>query len=255
MRTFWLMIAVLWLVSGMAQAQVAAPMLNPLSTGALSTTNPGVLPWDGPSRVGGGLADLDSESTNAGVVSPNFTGDGKFLLARFVGEMFAFGAEVLQFDIEDNAGNSASVDFVSMGFGAQFGDTFGVGVAREIEEFEDPTLINTQSLTVFGASLRLGEVFYLGAATGTENVENATPILTVDADRTVSRFGVAYQTRDGEDGLHLEAYKEMVDLITNPFNQDEEDKTGIVLEIVFSNILLGVESINTDFTDNAGVVQ
>ncbi len=254
MRYPWLALAALMTFTSLAHAQIAAPRLNPLVLESFNPFNPAVLPWGGPSRIGAGVVDVEAKETISGVTSTTFSGDGLMAKAHLVGETFAFGAEIVKLDIEDASGVKADAELVLAGLAAQFGDTFSLGVGKQGDSFKIQGFEENFDLTVFGGTLRLGEVFYIGVATGTENVEFSFGGVSVDEDRTVTRAGVAYHTRNTSGGLHLEAYKETVDPITTPFSEDEEDTTGIALEVVFSGILIVIEAINTEFIDSLGDV-
>ncbi len=56
--------------------------------------------------------------------------------------------------------------------------------------------------------------------------------------------------------MHLEIYREERDSAPGiNFDADGEDTDGFTVEVVFSNIFIGYESITKEFTDPAGVDQ
>ncbi len=258
MRIIIMAVAALLAFAGAIQAQVAAPRLNPIaieSTAPIFSphpSNPATLPWSGPSRIGGGLLDLEEEDATG---TQTLEGDGKMLQARWVGEMFAVNAEVLNSDFED-VPPPGTFDFDAFLIGAafQWGEVFSIGVGFESEELSDATVSLQETLPVAGATLRLAEVIYLGVATGEATLEESVPTFTEELDRTVTRLGVAYLWREDDRGLHLEIYREERDseqsITLEAFGKDSD---GFTVEVVFSNILIGYESISTESTNFAGV--
>ena len=76
-------------------------------------------------------------------------------------------------------------------------------------------------------------------------------------DRTVNQYGVAYLARDGENGLHLEFFRQTVDGFTDPVLGTglEEESDAFTVELIFSNILAGYESVQTEGLNSAGTLQ
>ncbi len=193
MRTLWLLIAALLAFAGAIHAQVAAPRLNPViaesSRPFNAPSNPATLPWSGPSRIGGGLLDLEVEDATGTQI---LEGDGKMLQARWVGENFAVAAEVLTSDFEDVPPPGAfDFDAFLIGAAFQWGEVFSIGVGLESEELSFGTFSEQETLPVAGATLRLAEVIYLGVATGEATLEESVPTFTEELDRTVTRLGEA----------------------------------------------------------------
>ena len=257
MRTLLLLIAALLAFAGAIHAQIAAPRLNPIAIESTITSsflspspfNPAVLPWDGPTRIGGALAgaEVDDRSTTP---DPDADGGAIALKLRWVGKIFAFGADVLASELDIDpavGGGTLDVSQVSIGFAGQFEEVFSVGAGVQGGEVTLPGVSVEAGLPLVGATVRLAEVIYLGLAIGDETFEDT--LANQEADRTVTRFGVAYHWRDDDVGLHIEAYRQEIDAITTPFTEDEEESDGFTLEVVFANILIGFESFTTDFTD------
>ena len=113
--------------AGALQAQIAAPRLNPASLAPLLAFNPAVLPWGGPSRIGGGLVNLSSEIDTPGVGTFDFlSGNGVMAQARLVGENFAFHAERLSISADVGTafappGNTVDIDLTLVGAAYQAG--------------------------------------------------------------------------------------------------------------------------------------
>ncbi len=275
MRIIWLSVAALLALAGPAAAQIAAPRLNPIAI-EVGVVNPAVLSWDGPSRIGGALGASEADDL-PGLPTPDEEGDVRALKFRWVGENFAFGVDAarVERDIDPGVpgvgGGRLDTDSAVLGVAFQYGEVFSVGIGQQTEKSKGPglfppgVLVNsnvTITLPVVGATLRLADVIYLGLATGEEDLENdfeVPAILFSDrvaGERTVTRFGVAYHWRDAADGLHLEASREKrggVPATFFPASVEEADRFNA--EIVFSNILIGYESITTEFTSVNGVFE
>ncbi len=136
-RTVFMLVALVFF-AGIAQAQIAAPLLNPVAIESaivtpgrlLKAVNPAVLPWSGASRIGAAAADLKAEAIISGLTFDAGTGDGKVLQGRYVGENLAIGAEAYNLELVD-PGNGSTSDFssslVSVAF--QFAEMISVGGA------------------------------------------------------------------------------------------------------------------------------
>ncbi len=270
MRTIW-MIAITILtfafpaLSGTVWAQIAAPRLNPVTIDSLlvgpnrliKAFNPAVLPWSGGSRVGLGLSDIDIEFSALGTTTTISSGDGMMVQGRYVGESFALAAESYQPELVGTAtGATSDYDGLLVAAAFRFEDMFSVGVSQQSAEVVDATSSDSATLPLVGATVRIGESFFVGLATGDETVENTTAGVSTEADRTVTQYGVAYLTRDGENGLHLEYYRQTVDAINDPVygTENEEESAAFTVELIFSNILVGYESLDNESTDATGAV-
>lgn len=266
MRTLWLLIAALLVFADAIHAQVAAPRLNPV-VGVPS--NPAVLPWSGASRIGGGLFDEEAEDTTPpGPPTKVADGDGQILQARWVGENFAFGAEAAQLEFDIVGGDTAEFDSLLVGVAFQWQEVFSVGIG--LEKFEGTetdnatgaSVVDTATLPLVGATMRFAEVIYIGAAVGDVTFKEVRGGQAVETDIRLTRVGVAYYWRDGSNGLHLEAYKEeedpsvlqvpanFINAGDAPFTSESKSETdGFTVEVVFANILLGVEFITSESTE------
>ena len=242
-----------------AQAQVAAPRLNPLPFTPSAAWNPAVYSWDGPSRIGAGLGEIALDFTASGSATVEAAaGDTTAATLRWVGESFAFGVDyfLLNLDIIQSFGGGP-IEFETTLVGASFqmDDLFSIGAGQETGKNLFDTSLTTGSLPIVGATLRLGEVFYFGFATGDETIEQETTTVAgsaVEGERGVTRIGLAYHSRDGENGLHVEVWRNDIDAInTTALSVDGEESTGVTLEVVFSNILIGYESASGETLDAA----
>jgi len=259
MRTIGLTLIVVFTCWAAVQAQVAAPNLNPLQLNPTSAWNPAVLSWDGPSRIGGSYVDASMDFSTTGFsLDDAIVGDGNALHLRLIGESLAFGADywVVNMEIDQTlGGGDAEFGNTTVGVSFQIGETFSIGGGQESGDAKFGTDFSADTLPIVGATLRLGGTFYLGFATGTETTEEedtSIPGSFGEGDRTVTRFGVAYQMRDGANGLHVEVWREEGDAInTAALTVGSEESTGVTVEVVFANILIGFESISIEEVDPA----
>jgi hypothetical protein len=266
------LLAALLAAAGAAQAQVAAPRLNPVFPESFGTINPGTMPWSGPSRVGAGVLQIEVKDPAGGPPEVLEKGKGPMVQGRVVVENVAVGAEALSVELDVDpsqvgglTGVTHKLDVSAIQAGVRFGEVFSIGIGqqKEKETSDFPGIGSTsteETLPMVGVTLRLGGVFYLGAAGGTATIKESGGGGSAEADRSVKSFGVAYHKRDADQGFHLEAYKEIRDSIdpaTNPagIGSNEQDTTGYTIEVVLANILLGYGSGRTDETDIAGVDQ
>lgn len=271
MRTLLIFMLAVWIYAATATAQIAAPRLDPNTLETFGPLNPATMSFSGSSRVGIGLLDIVFDATTGGVTSTFAEGEGKFLgFGRFVGETFSIGAESITFDITipDGSGDTAESNSTYVGASLVFGDFISIGVGQQDSEFITRVAggiashTEEESLPLVGVSLKFGEAFYLGLAAGTGTFTDTLVFLgttTIDGgDRSVTRLGAAYHFRDDDSGLHLELSREAKDGINNTatgFTVDEKETTTILLEAVFSNILVGVEKISGEATNpSTGVV-
>ena len=258
MRILSIAIVALLAFAGALQAQIAAPMLNPATADSLKISlnrlnkpfNPAVLPWGGPSRVGAALLDMEIEEPGTGTIAE---GDGFAAQVRLVGESFAFNAEIFSVSLDVPptvvpGGSKIEVDSSSIGVAYQGGEVFSVGVGLEAYDLNFLGSTEEGSLPLLGATLRFGEIYFLGAAVGTETVKDVGG----ETDRSVVRVGAAVQSRDTDGGYHLEVFIDNSDSAIGTAGPDviEEEVVGLTAELVFGGgWLIGLEVLNTDVTD------
>lgn len=268
MRNIWI-ITILTLalpaLSGPVWSQIAAPRLNPVTIDSslvspnrlIPAFNPAVLPWSGASRVAVGRSDLEAEETVLGITQSTNTGEGTVVQGRYVGESFALAAESYQLELTDiSTGALSDFDSSLVAAAFRFGDMFSAGVSQQTAENVNGTNTDSATLPLLGATVRIGESIFVGLATGEETVENINAGVSTEADRTVTQIGVAYLARDGENGLHLEYYRQTVDAIDDPSygTEDEQESAAFTVELIFSNVLVGYESMDNEISDTTGTV-
>lgn len=248
--------------ASLVQAQVASPPLRP---GAMQVTsrNPATLQWNRTAIWLGQFEGTNRFFNAAGNPTNGMDLDGPLAGLRWVGENHALGAERLTIDfIQSNPGTNPTTDSVltQAAFAGQVGGWFavGVGIDNRVDNF---ALGNQRSndINIAGISLRMGEVFYVGASTGKEtgrrNFVGFGPQV-FQAQRDLTRSGVAFRWRDEGYGFRLEAYSESRD----PFRYelpggvvrilDEIEENSGVVEVVVANILVGAQARNITTSSN-----
>ncbi len=263
MRQIWLIAVALLVMAGAVQAQVAAPRLNPHAVEGTRVTpnqvlkafNPAVLAWNGPSRIGIMVKDLEGTDHQGGTKTPAVTGDGQVFQGRFVGDIVAFSAEVYHMDLDDLGGGSGTFTFdgLTLALSFRIGDVISLGIGQQSGNFAFVTGDESQSMPSAGLTVRLGGLLYLGAAAGTETLDRTT----AEADRSVSQVGVALHSDMEGSGYHLEVYKHNAAAIDDPLfgTEDEVDTTAFTAEVKFADLLLSVEQYKSEAVDTGGIVQ
>ncbi len=267
MRIIIMAVAALLAFAGAIHAQIAAPRLNPVVIESDAPFNPATLPWSGASRVGAGLIDVEGDVSDVGppATTTEVSGDGATVQGRWVGENFAIAAEAFNLEL-DLLDDTVETDATMVSLALKLGEAISVGIGQqELEETETDKATNastvfTVTLPMAGATLRLAEVLYIGAVIGEQTFERSVGGQSIEDDSTVTRVGVAYYWRDGPNGLHLEAYREEQDPTLTPtppgFDNPalpagtvelESEADGFTVEVLFANILIGFESLTTDF--------
>ncbi len=176
---------------------------------------------------------------------------------RFTGESWGVGFDMFHFDLTIDplfgGGGDFVIDNKNIGLSFSLGDIVSIGVGQERQHQEEPFRISTETLPLAGVSIKIGGMFYVGAAAGTETVETEDPSVAgsfEEGDRSVGRVGVAFHTRDETSGFHLEAYVSNSDGITTiNNNNDAIESKGVILEMVFADFLLGYERLDLEHLD------
>ena len=251
MRTIIFFVSALLLLAGASQAQVASPRLNPVITDSL--VNPAAMMWAESSTVGGGYGIVDVEADGGGTIAD---GTAIFGQVRIVQDQFAVGAEVFLLDLDIDAslgGGSFTSDEFGVGGAYKLGDALSLGVGLETGEDSDPGFTETSTLITFGASLRIQEVVFLGALVGMDTVEQSSAFGSGEETRNVIRLGGGFRKRGEGLDMRFEVYLEnAADATGTNVSVDEEEALGLSVEFVFSDILLGVDILNSEFTSPAG---
>lgn len=266
MRISVLVCAALMALATAVQAQVASPRYNPTapvnpygfeqSVG----TNPAVLPFGGPSRVSVSMLDADVKNVTADQAGPSvYSGTGYPVQALYVGDTFAAVAEVasIQLDAANSANGHVKADATAVGLAGHIQETVGVGVLHRNVKLDDtnPAGPSTDTVTenTAGANVVFGEEFFIGVAAGQQTVERETTGFNGSVDRNVLRYGVAYNDRTDQSGVHVEVYQQKADKATSTtLGIGKSETTGYTAEVIFSNVLLSYESASNDEYDVAG---
>lgn len=254
MRKFGLILAALMMFAAAGvQAQVAAPSMNPFLGGA----NPATLPMQSSSQIGLGYLTVDVRATFGGTDVDLASGEAIGINLSYVGESFAIGYSQLGHDLEiDTAWGGGTITFEesSLNAGARLGESFLIGVGQETAKDTDSTSNETEEtqMIVGGGIWKLGDVFYLGGSYGTETSSRSDPLnVESEADHEVTRYGAALYNRDKESGYHFEINRtettivELVDPAGNTQYLESYEDTGITLEVIFSNFLIGVQALSS----------
>ncbi len=101
-----------------------------------------------------------------------------------------------------------------------------------------------------GATVRLGEIYFIGAATGTSTASDSGS--TGETDTSVIQLGAGVHSRDADGGYHLEVFIENVGSAAGTTGPgiDKEESVGLTAEVIFGGgWLIGLELFNTDTTD------
>jgi hypothetical protein len=268
-----LFLAAFMAAAGIASAQIAAPSLNPTPTMSLqplqtpspfikflpTPVNPAVLPWDGPSRIGVtyGTAKVDSLLP----VDPALKGKASGVLAEAVGETFAAAIQLNTMTQDYDPAivtGTFETKVQRIGLAAQFGKRISVGLGRETVGTTDtsfPTAIDQEdTLTTGGITVRLGEMFYLGAASGSETIKDKQ--LGQEVKRNALQYGLAFLARDKERGAHIEIYhaQRPARLFPNAAPAAAENSVnGVTVEFMVARILLGYATQKDKTKDDVGV--
>jgi len=273
MRTIGFTLGLLLLFGSYAVAQIAAPSLNPTPTLALmpmaspislfvpGPSNPAVLSWDGPSRVGatyGNGAITDFVIAPPGL-NPAAKGKTSGLLIEGVGQTFAAAAQVNSQSLNLDAsigGGSLDTKVQRIGVAAQFGNRISIGIGSDSAESKNSqTNIDVAEAAILGGvTVRLADVIYIGAASGSAKVKDK--IAMEDVSRHVLQYGIAYLRKDKGRGLHVEVFHAARPAVAYPSTNPaaaEDDINGFTVEAMFAQILLGYASQTDKTKDSAGI--
>jgi len=253
MRIALLSLAAMVVMAGAAAAQVAAPSLNPSIVLFGAPTNPGVLIWDVPSRIGGTVSKAELDSP---IGSKVLDGNAKTLLATWVGQNVAVGAlaERLRLSAVAPFTGAINLDANAVQAAAQFADRFSLGLGHESSHIEDTTAGGGSpedlKLPVAGATLRLGDTVFLSLAGGTEKVaKQGVP----EETRGVNRLGAAFYSRGKAGAVHLEAFREH--RAASGTVEPEQTTTGFTAEALWGPVLLAYEGHKNAKKDSTGASQ
>lgn len=256
MRVLLTTIAILLAGSTALQAQIAAPRLNPIAPSVISISNPAVFVWGGPTRAGIGYFDMIVTDRPAGGPDTEAaSGSGAQLQFDWVGESFAFHAEAVDISLDiipAFGGGAFDLKSDSLGAALQVGGLFSLGAGLESFSLSISGSFEEESLPLLGGTLRLGEVFYLGAAMGTGTYKD----FNGEVEHSVERLGIGLHSRETSFGYHLEIFHELSDSafdLNTGTSVNKEDTLGWTVEVVLmGGLLLGIESATIDFTGPFG---
>ncbi|HEX7926205.1 MAG TPA: autotransporter domain-containing protein [bacterium] len=208
--------------------QVAAPSLVPASPGVadptltkdptLVPTNPATLGWPQATRLAAGIVRADRQQPSSNIkdgagdtivknpaISTQY--EGSYAGGVYRGERYGIAAETLT--IRDTGSPDAPLDDFrhNAAFGYALSDRFAVGTGASFDsDRQDNNHKRTTGISA-GASMRLGERWYVGGVVGHESSEqhaiNASGS-DGNATSTILVAGVGYVT-EGSLRMHIEA--------------------------------------------------
>jgi hypothetical protein len=229
--------------AGVAWGQFAAPSIVPSS---FTADNPAVVKWGSPSAIGlgGGTQKFTTDPKTQDV---NYTEGNAGL--RLVGETLALGLAA-QHVADTTAGISDTIDYGAVDIGLQTGNSLAWGLGyNSAKEVQNHTTIQFSQPT-FGISIRLAELWFIGAVGGQETVKftDTTGLFTnFQVQRNTFGGGVGFR-RGGTVNVHMEVFglsKAKSDTDNGAF-APAETTTGGTVEFTFWSFLIGASTRHTD---------
>lgn len=244
-----------------ALGQIAAPSLVPAT---FSGENPAVIKWGAPSRIGFGAV---GQRTATDPATERIDFGGGFAGLRLVGETLAFGIEAVTLNDQESSIKDQR-EFGSAALAAQNGNVLAWGIGYNAYKQEQNGGMGVQDFEVeskeqvFGISLRLADVWYIGGAVGRESVSRRAfdPLLMMDqrfyGERDTVRAGLGFR-RPGTVLVHAEVFgisRGDFDTRINGEKFGSENTSGGTLEFVFGSILIGGEARRTKRNDSGDII-
>ena len=271
-------------LAGTASAQIAAPRLNETTPAVGSPFNPAVMPWNEVSQAGIVIQNgITRENTpSGGSTTETATGDGVGVQFRGYADPFAGGLEYASEKLDRNPdpltlplGGTEETKQGLVSLGVMVADWITVGLGYETRDVTEtdaanpPSKSTKSSMPSLGGTLRFGDAIYVGGTYGQRTIDYEEGTRSGSSEGGVGRVGVGFHTRKDDRGFHLEVYREseqlqeMRDLsCDNPATPQvdlcipatEGATTGVTLELMYANVLVGVEALNAsiDFVPVAG---
>jgi hypothetical protein len=240
MRFLLLILAGLLALAGAASAQIATPSMNPNPLFTSTPTNPATLSWDMPSRIGAGYSQVkldDGTQVNSG--------SAKQALAQHVGPRFGVGVAWANLS-SPTVGGTLDQTITIINGSMQFGGWLSLGLGHEKLSRDIGVQTYEETVPVYGASVRLADVIYLGAVGGKSDANNNG----ATGKRDVSRYGVAYYWHDKSGGLRVELARQRVDnVVTGPVDGDANNI--VALEAKMGRLMVGFLRHDDDVIDGA----
>jgi hypothetical protein len=259
MRT--ILISLLMLLAGLlgtAQAQVAttdfvpaAPVfIHSAATGLnganITPDNPAAVAWGMPSRVAAGII-KGTDDNHAASISADFKGE--FYGARLVGDRFGIAAEQSNAKGESPSNQGTLDKSHDIQLSLNLGKRLALGIGGG--QMKSPVTNSQVARKELGASLRLGDVWYLGLAAYRDT--NTVPGSSVSFDRNGILEGIALRTEGpwkwyaAYDHIKLNNY----DTTPTPLLGRQEDR--FTLQLLAGSVLLGASSAKVKPLDTSNV--
>jgi hypothetical protein len=246
-------------------AQVAAPSLLPVNPmlavnseidsdgpefrAGFVTLNPAAMQWGGYSYVGAGAVQGSEKREGTNPIDQDSSGN--FYGARGVWEYLSLAAEGIGFE-GGEADSRINLDVANAALAGQAWNWIALGAGYSAVNARlssnGVTLGKFDStIRTVGTSLRFGEYFYVGAASGEEILHEPK-----EAVRGVKSYGVAFRN-DGEVRMHLEYYKNDKEALDFGNGPDAEEHSGTsVLELGWGSFVLGYRLFDREREDSGG---
>ena len=256
----WLAVAAGMCTVTVANAQVAVPPLNPAMPDIAAppgqvqagfvTLNPAATQWGAPSRVGLGI--VQAETGGEGQKTVDF--EGRYVGLRLVGEIFSVAAEAIEITSQNRKAQKLDIETANAALAGQVTKFLAVGGGYSREITTDDSSEADEQKTTVGISFRWAEMFFVGAARGTEELDFKVTSTgsKFDAKRDLTMVGAGVRL-GGAVLVHAEYYvinRDPYKISGIEFNE-KESQVG-VLELGALNFVLGYRLTNTTITD-AGV--
>jgi hypothetical protein len=215
--------------------------------GTFTSDNPAAIKWGAPSRIGFGA--LVAKSVNQ-PSNTNYEYSGGGAGFRAVGETLAFGLSAAHIaDME--AGFEDVKDIASANVALQTGSSIAWGLGYNSGKTSQDSFESETKESVFGISVRLGELWFAGATIGREakNQKDTSVPTRFSAERDTIQYGLGFR-RGGSVLVHIEAFGgHKNELKDGSVSLGSEDAAGGTMEFTFGPILIGGSAQHVTFHD------
>ncbi|MCZ6558300.1 MAG: hypothetical protein O7A69_11065 [SAR324 cluster bacterium] len=196
----------------------------------------------------------ESETTTGGVVVGSSDADGFTVGVRLVGENLSFAGEMSSSGETDSTGSKTDFDGQAANGAFQLGDTVAFGLGLEKNSLESGNTKFETSLMLAGASLRLGDIFFLGAAFGKQTIDVTVTTVSDQVELNERRFGIGIFDDEGVK-WHIEYSVFFVDSLVKSapivLNFKEIEVANLEIEVNIDGFLFGIGASSSESTDNS----
>lgn len=268
-RTALLVLAAL--AAPAAWAQVAAPSLLPMTLGTTGLgggdpgfvpVNPALLAWPSPSQAGLGVlrSQVDQPEVEGGSPASRSQTEGSYGGAHISGGRGGFAAEVLQArNISGNAKDDH--DKAAVGAGIRFGGVVALGASYHEDHSKTDNADQSRTGAGAGASLRLWENWYAGAAGGSDQISQRAVTsqgVHIEDHSTSFAYGVGYRN-EGTWQVHVEGWAATLGAVKDENGRETlgGDIQSAIAEVRYGVLVAGLTLTRSqvDFTGSTFTVQ